>query len=560
MTVREPKKISPNDTGGGGRARHDLTERAAEVMAEAVNSDEVAPTAGVISAEFWQAVLKQAAPMYIARADGQLLYANSGYWRIISAAPGATPGGAGRDALPEPHRRLVAEVAASGKSRTAREQFPVDGAMRHFTSRHMAVRDIAGRLIAVAGSLNEVTRETEAVARANQERQRVNDVMRATSDWIWETDTEGKFTFVSDRITDVLGLPPELIKGRQLAGLGRFSSMHGQPDDALTAIGARRPFRDACVEIQSSEGEVRVFELSGVPVFDDHGTFRGFRGASTDVTARIQAETAAGESRRELEAALQELINKNVQLDLTARRATAASHAKQEFLATMSHELRTPLNAIIGFADLVQMQPFGQVKPRYLEYIREIAKAGNHLLSIINDCLDVARMEVDALPLHIAEVPLKDVLRDARVMVELRAEAKRINIVEVDYRGPVRIDVDPTRCFQIFVNILSNGVKYTPEGGSIGVDVVADANREMVDIVIWDTGPGVPAELQESVFDKFQQLHDDILSRTNDGIGLGLTLSRQFARLMGGDVQLKSTAGHGSQFTVRLPLSKASPT
>ena len=553
--MREPRKLSSTETGRGNRAPNDLADRAAQVVAETANSDDKPVPAGGISAEFWAAVLKDAAPIYIARADGALLYANRSYWRIAAAIHGDD----GHGELPEPHSRLVAEVVASGESRMVREQFPVDGAMRHFTSRHMAVRDTAGRLIAVAGSLNEITRETEAVARATQERQRLNDVMRATSDWFWETDIEGRLTFVSDRITAVLGLPPVLFEGRQLVGLGRFSKMHAQSDDALSAIRAGRPFRDACLEIQSSQGENRVFELSGVPVFDDNGTFRGYRGAGTDVTAQIQAETAARDSRHELETALHELINKNVQLDLTARRATAASHAKQEFLATMSHELRTPLNAIIGFADLVQMQPFGDVKPRYLEYIREISKAGNHLLSIINDCLDVARMEVDALPLHVTDVPLKDILRDARAMVELRAEAKRINISEVDYRGSAEINVDPTRCFQIFVNILSNGVKYTPDGGAIGIDVVADADRAMVEIVVWDTGPGVPAELQESVFDKFQQLHDDILSRTNDGVGLGLGLSRQFARLMGGDVQLNSTPGHGSRFTVSLPLAKASP-
>ena len=533
---------------------HRLTDLATQFVAEAANTDDAsAAAASLVSAEFCEAVLEHAAPMYIARPDGALIYANSGYWRVVSADQAGKQG----QQLPERHRQLVVDVARSGESRAVREHFSQGGARRHISSGHFAVRDRAGRLIAVAGSFNDVTRETEAVARANRERLRLNDVMRAASDWIWETDADGKLTFVSDRITEVLGLPPSLVQGRALAELGRFADNHGQPDDALASIGARRPFRDASVEIESAEGDTRVFHLSGVPVFGDDGAFRGYRGAGTDVTARIRAEAAARQSRRELEAAMQELINKNAQLDLTARRATAAKHAKQEFLATMSHELRTPLNAIIGFADLVQMQPFGEVSARYLEYIGEVSKAGNHLLSIINDCLDVARMEVDALPLHIAPVLLRDVLRDARAMIELRAAAKDISIADVDYDGDVVVEVDPTRCFQIFVNILSNGVKFTPEGGAVGVEVVPAADA--VDVVVWDTGAGVPAELQEAVFDKFQQLHDDILSRVNDGVGLGLTLSRQFARLMGGDVQLTSTPGHGSRFTVRLPRTSQSP-
>ncbi|MCG8691175.1 MAG: HAMP domain-containing histidine kinase, partial [Minwuiales bacterium] len=219
-------------------------------------------------------------------------------------------------------------------------------------------------------------------------------------------------------------------------------------------------------------------------------------------------------------------------------------------------ELRTPLNAIIGFADLVKMQPFGELNERYLDYIGEVSQAGRHLLSLINDCLDVARLEMDSLPLHVGRVQLKEVLRDARAMIALRAEGKGIDISKIGCDDDIILNVDPTRCFQIFVNLLSNGVKFTPDGGAIGVDIVAVEHKNAINVVVWDTGAGIPEESQDLIFDKFQQLHDDILSRVNEGVGLGLTLSRQFARLMGGNITVESTPGHGSRFSVQLPLAE----
>lgn len=532
-----------------------LTDLATLFVAEPANqhTDE-GPSARLINVELCEAVLEHAEAMYIARPDGTLLYANSGYWQIVALAEG-TPLAPHPD-LPERHRGIADDVGRSGETRTTRENIGASPNVRHFSSRHFAVHDRKGKLIAVAGSFVENTRETEAVARASRERKRFVDVMRATSDWIWEIDADGNLTFVSDRITEALGLPSFLIKGRSLFSIGSFPGSAEQPNGVVASIEARLPFRDALVEITPVDGQKRIFHLSGVPVFDDAGVYRGYRGAGTDVTARIQAEDSARRSKRALESALEELTNKNTQLEVTAQRATAAKHAKDEFLATMSHELRTPLNAIIGFADLVKMQPFGELNERYLDYIGEVSQAGRHLLSLINDCLDVARLEMDSLPLHVGRVQLKEVLRDARAMIALRAEGKGINISEIGCDDDIVLNVDPTRCFQIFVNLLGNGVKFTPDGGAIGVDIVPVEHKNAVNVVVWDTGAGIPEESQDLIFDKFQQLHDDILSRVNEGVGLGLTLSRQFARLMGGNITVESTPGHGSRFSVQLPLAE----
>ncbi len=532
-----------------------LADLATLFVAEPANLPTEQPVgASLIGLEFCEAVLEHAAPMYITRPDGTLLYANSGYWQVAALADGGPA--AAQAQLAGRHRRLVEEVARSHGSLDVRENFGVGDSTRHFNARHFSVDDRAGNLIAVAGTFTEITRETDAIARAGRERKRFVDVMRATSDWIWEIDAAGNFTFVSDRITEALGLPAFMMKGRSLFSIGEFPDDGARPAGLVRAIEARSPFRDARVEITPPDGETRIFHLSGVPVFDDAGVYRGYRGAGNDVSARILAEESARRSKHALEAALEELTKKNAQLELTAQRATAAKHAKDEFLATMSHELRTPLNAIIGFADLIKMQPFGEINERYSEYLGEVGQAGRHLLSLINDCLDVARLEMDALPLHVAPVLLKDVLRDARAMIELRAEGKGIDITRVGCAADVTLQVDPTRCFQILVNLLSNGIKFTPEGGAVGVDVRPAPTHGLIDVIVWDTGPGIPREAQDTIFDKFQQLHGDILSRASEGVGLGLTLSRQFAHLMGGDLTVDSTPGHGSRFTIRLPLAQ----
>jgi signal transduction histidine kinase len=296
--------------------------------------------------------------------------------------------------------------------------------------------------------------------------------------------------------------------------------------------------------------------LSGVPVFDDTGRFLGYRGTSSDVSERHAAEERARESRRELEFVLEELTAKNLQLDVALRRAMAATEAKREFLATMSHELRTPLNAIIGFSEMMQLATLGPLPAAYQSYVGDMLTAGRHLLSLIDDILDVARIEGDAVRIEIVPVRLASLVADARAMVETRAKDKRIDIARVAYDGRIAVMADQTRLLQVFINLLGNAVKFTPQGGRVGVEV-AMLDHKRARITVWDTGPGIPPNKQEVIFEKFQQVHETILSRREAGIGLGLTLSRQLARLMGGELTLDHSDAAGSRFSVLLPLSNA---
>ncbi|MEP5697906.1 MAG: HAMP domain-containing sensor histidine kinase, partial [Sneathiella sp.] len=292
--------------------------------------------------------------------------------------------------------------------------------------------------------------------------------------------------------------------------------------------------------------------LSGVPVFNERGRFTGYRGTSDDITARLAAEDEASSSRSDLEKAIGEITRKNLQLEMTAKKAVAAARAKDEFLATMSHELRTPLNAIIGFAEVMGMETFGPLSEKYKEYVGDILNSGQHLLSLIEDILDIARIESDKIPVDIAKTSLKEMVDDAIILVQRRAEDKDIDIHKVRIDQDFDLRVDPTRCLQIIVNILGNAVKFTPPEGQIGIETFV--KQEDIYLTIWDTGPGIAESEQERIFEAFKQAHNGIYSRGEDGVGLGLTLSLKLAKLMDGDITVESEPGQGSRFTVRLPL------
>ena len=504
-----------------------------------------------------KAVFDQAMPMYVADLTGRLIYANEEYGRIADIARGGTGATLTPGHLVPQHVDVVIRIAKLGEPQTTREIYTRGNDARHVASRHYPVRDRAGRIVAVAGMLNDVTRETAAVKATQHERRRFADIMRAASDWIWEIDRDHNFTFVSDRVTEMLGLPPIMVKGRAFASIGQFAPA-GAPDmDALAALTERRPFRDARVTIAGPDGRERIFHLSGVPIFDEADVYRGFRGAGKDVTAELTAEQETRRAKIAVEEVLEELTAKNAQLEIALQRANAAAHAKSEFLATMSHELRTPLNAIIGFAELMQLQPFGNLDTRYAEYVTEIVKSGRHLLTLIVDCLDVSRIEGGALSISVAPVDVATVLAEARAMVEIRAADRNLDLTEVTAEPEVRLMVDSVRLKQILVNLLSNGIKFTAPGGRLGVEVRDGAADGNVEITVWDSGVGIPIEKQHLIFDRFQQIHDDILSRDNEGVGLGLTLSHEFARLMGGDLWLAGSDPGGSRFTLRLPRADA---
>jgi len=230
--------------------------------------------------------------------------------------------------------------------------------------------------------------------------------------------------------------------------------------------------------------------------------------------------------------------------------ADAANRSKAEFLAVMSHELRTPLNSIGGYVDLLEMELRGPLTEGQRSDLGRIKRSQEHLLGIINDILNFTRLEATEVHFDIIEMPLRALIGDLDAVVGSLARAKSLEYRCETPPANAFVRTDPDKLRQIMINLVSNAVKFTPEGGFINVKCSLD--EQSVSIHVQDSGIGIPRDKQESVFEPFVQL-DRGLTRTTEGTGLGLPISRGLARGMGADITLESDEGIGSTFTITLP-------
>jgi PAS domain S-box-containing protein len=263
----------------------------------------------------------------------------------------------------------------------------------------------------------------------------------------------------------------------------------------------------------------RAYETTYGPLRDESGRIIGGIGVSIDITERLQAE-----------------------------RAQAESQAKSRFLAGMSHELRTPLNSILGFAQLLEQPAYGALTPRQQHYVENIISSGGHLLSLVNDVLDISKVTAGRLEVRSERLDLAALIREVITEVEPLAAPKQLRL-RVDSIALSGIgDARATR--QILLNLLSNAIKFTPNRGRVAVALRRTARGDAA-ITVTDCGPGIPRERRRQVFDEFAQVSVPVQGPS--GTGLGLCLSRHLARAMGGDVSLATRVGKGSTFTLRLP-------
>ena len=241
-----------------------------------------------------------------------------------------------------------------------------------------------------------------------------------------------------------------------------------------------------------------------------------------------------------------------VRLEESNRKLQDANRHKSVFLASMSHELRTPLNAILGFSELLMDAGDGQFPPATRKrFLEQIHSSGKHLLGLINDILDLSKIEAGQMELRLQTVDIKDIVGEVASTVEPLAAQKKIQLKITD-GGAGEITADPGKVKQMLLNLVSNGVKFTPEGGIVTIETRRFADG--VELSVTDTGIGIGSQDQERVFHEFQQV-DSGVGRSQQGTGLGLTLTRRFARLHGGDVRVVSEPGKGSVFTIKLPLT-----
>ena len=314
------------------------------------------------------------------------------------------------------------------------------------------------------------------------------------------------------------------------------------------ALATRQPYRIE-YRLTRHDGEARWVLDTGVPRFDGPDTFSGFIDSVIDITERKATENER-ESRLEIERAAR------TEADSLRLAAEQANIAKAQFLAAMSHELRTPLNAIAGYVDLLEMGVRGQLNRAQLDDLARIRRNQRHLLGVINNILNFAKVEAGHVDFQIEDVPVDGLLEGISPLIEPQREAKQLTYrCEVpDSSLIVRGDADKVQ--QILLNLLSNAIKFTPPGGEIVIR--AERANDDAAIRVQDTGRGIPTEKLDAIFEPFVQV-DQHLTREGQGTGLGLAISRELARAMGGDLTVVSELGRGAEFTLTLPVGAARP-
>jgi signal transduction histidine kinase len=271
----------------------------------------------------------------------------------------------------------------------------------------------------------------------------------------------------------------------------------------------------------------------------------------------------AGEESERLRRHIQELEATKAKLEETSENlssalvaADAASKAKSEFLAAMSHELRTPLNAVIGFSDMMLEEAFGPIgSPRYREYISDIRTSGTHLLALINDVLDITRLDAGAIEMKEEIFSLDDIVSETLRLVAHQGARSRVELTMDLPAGLPFLRADRRRVRQVLLNLAVNAVKFTPPGGKVAI--TAQTRPDGLAVMIKDSGIGIAAEHLPRVMERFYQV-DSTLGRKFGGAGLGLPLTRQLMELHGGKLELKSTLGVGTVVSVVFPLDRLS--
>ena len=363
------------------------------------------------------------------------------------------------------------------------------------------------------------------------------------------TDVAGKLTYTNQAHTRITGYTFGEAYGKTLRELISTEMADEEYKELQDQLSAGKPWNGTLQNLHKN-GELRWEQISASPIYGNTGNVFSYLYLRTDITERKQTEEELRRYKDHLE---EEVQQRTTDLVLARNAAEAANQAKSVFLASMSHELRTPLNAILGFSNMMRRDP--HLPDALRQNLDIINRSGEHLLTLINNVLDMAKIEAGRVQLENAPFDLGAMVRDVTDMMDMRAQDKGLQLL-LDQTSlfPRYIIGDEARLRQVLINLVGNAIKFTEQGG---VTVrLGTRNNKIAHLLIEveDSGPGIAAEDQQRLFEPFIQLNGQ---GENKGTGLGLTITRQFVQMMGGHISLESTLGEGSMFRVDLPLMQA---
>ena len=388
---------------------------------------------------------------------------------------------------------------------------------------------LGGSFLANAYLKKRIAQARASLAASNQ---RFHDFAKSSTDWFWEMDGNLRFSFFSERFERITGVPPAKLLGKTREETGIPGVDPASWRQHLDDLKAKRPFRDFVHPRVRPDGITVHLAISGVPVFDEAGHFLGYRGSGRDITRQKQSEAA-------LAAALKE--------------AASANRAKSEFLATMSHDLRTPLNAILGFSDLMRQQILGPLgAAKYRDYAEDINASAAHLLDLVNDLLDLSRIETGNLKLDLQPLRLSDVVSAAARTLNSMAQEADVAVTVQSLEPEPMCRADRRAIEQITLNLLSNSIRHTAKGGSIQVTLEATPAGGMK-LIVADDGCGIEPDALPKLFEPYERANP-LQARPHHGHGLGLPICKRLVEAHGGTIALESTLGVGTVVTIALPI------
>ncbi|SFM50820.1 PAS domain-containing sensor histidine kinase [Methanolobus profundi] len=373
---------------------------------------------------------------------------------------------------------------------------------------------------------NEVKERRDTQEELNKKTSKLTGLLNSIPDMVFFKDMEGKYLGCNPSFSDFINYPSEHIVGKSIHDIfpkEKADELYQQDTEVISSgkVMKYEVSSEAC-------GDKRYYETIKAPLYDSEGTYLGLVGISRDVT-----------NYKEIE-----------ELNKARIKAETASNTKSEFLATMSHELRTPLNSIIGFSDVMLSGMAGNVSDQQEKYLKNIAVSGKHLLELINNILDLSKSEAGKMELEPDQFKVDAVINEVLGVMSPIATKKKVELKVENTDPMIIINADKLRFKQIIYNLMSNAVKFTPEGGS--VRVLIKAYEDLIRIEVADTGIGVSEEDMHLLFEPFKQI-DHRIERRYEGTGLGLALVKNFVELHGGKIWVESKVGEGSTFIFEIP-------
>lgn len=410
-----------------------------------------------------------------------------------------------------------------------------DGKYRAVEMAISMIRMDESRNMRVVGSFSDVEERQRAEWALVEAERKYHAIWENSASGIYQISYEGKILSANPAMANIFGFENPEIMGREVQN-AHAELFVNAPERMKLIKGADASLMREVHEFEAlrkNGQKVWVQEIIR-PVFDEHGALKYYEGTIDDISKRKDAES---------------------QLQAAKRDSDMANRAKSEFLANMSHELRTPLNSIIGFSEIIRNQVFGPIEPQsYWEYARDIHESGKHLLSIINQILDISRIDAGERELKESRIDMKKLVRGTLDLLMPKIRDAELTLQEVDYSPMPVLIGEEVAIRQILTNIISNSIKFTPVGGRITVAGEMD-DRQNFRLAVTDTGIGLDAAEIKRVTSKFG-VTDGRLSRSTSGIGLGLSLVQSLMRLHGGEVEIFSQKGIGTTVVLVFPKAR----